>query len=258
MIDWRLVLGALAGGLALTCWLESRYRLGRSTERLVRLLQGTAVFLAVAAASLFTYAYANPLWPQPVPPRTVVAAAVPLSPRFTPSPLVPPSVFVMATATPQTGALPALQDNMPPETAFLHIPDLGVSQPIVDLPLANGRWDVSALGERVGRLDSTGAYPGDTLAPVFAGHMTFPASATLATGAFANLQYATYGTELIYEVDGQKIVYSVTEISRVAPEEVERLYLADGDSILLVTCTDWDADGRIYASRLLVRAVRTN
>lgn len=258
MIDWRLVLGALAGGLALTCWLESRYWLGRSTDRLVRLLQGTAVFLAVAAASLYAFAYANPLWPQPAPPRTVVAAAVPLSPHLTPSPLAPPSVFVMATATPQTGLLPAPDKNLPPETAYLHIPALGVSQPIVDLPLKNGRWDVSTLGDQVGRLDSTGAFPGDTLAPVLAGHMTFPTSATLITGAFANLQYATYGTEMIYELDGQQTVYVVTEISRVAPEEVERLYLADGDSILLVTCTDWDANGRIYASRLLVRAVRTN
>jgi LPXTG-site transpeptidase (sortase) family protein len=139
----------------------------------------------------------------------------------------------------------------------LHIPALNVSQPIVELPLENGRWDVSSLGGKVGRLGSTGAYPGDTLAPVFAGHMTFPTSATLETGAFANLQYATYGTELIYELNGEETVYTVTEISRVAPEEVERLYLADGDSILLVTCTDWDGDGRVYTNRLLVRAVRS-
>ena len=102
------------------------------------------------------------------------------------------------------------------------------------------------------------AFPGDQLAPVFAGHMTFPTSATLETGAFANLQYATYGTEIIYEVNGSATAYTVTEISRVEPSEVERLFLEDGDSILLVTCTDWDKNGRVYANRLLVRAVRSN
>jgi len=164
----------------------------------------------------------------------------------------------MATPATQPNNTPVSSENVAAASAYLHIPTLGVSQPINDLPLENGRWDVSALGEQVGRLGGTGTYPGDTLAPVFAGHMTFPASATLETGAFANLQYATYGTEVIYERNGEETVYTVAEISRVAPSDVERLFLEDGNSILLVTCTDWDGDGRVYTNRLLVRAIRAN
>jgi len=258
MIDWRIVLGAFGSGLALTCWLESRYRLKQSQSSIARWLQGTAVLLIVLAASLFTYAYLTPQWQQTASQRLQAQTAVLPTPSLTASSLAPPSVFIMATSTPQTGSTPAPPASAPAEDAYLRIPALGVSQPIIDLPLENGRWDVTSLGEQVGRLSSTGAYPGDTLAPVFAGHMTFPTSATLETGAFANLQYATYGTEVIYAVNGAETVYTVTEISRVAPSDVERLFLEDGNSILLTTCTDWDANGRIYANRLLVRAVRTN
>ncbi len=256
MIDWRIVLGALGGGLALTCWLESRRRFIQSQRVIVRWLQGTAVLLIFIATSLFTYVYFNPLWQQPAPQSVQAQTAVlPTATLATPS-LVPPSVFIMATRAPQISTAATPHEEASTKGAFLHIPALDILQPIVDLPLENGRWDVSSLGEKVGRLDSTGAFPGDTLAPVLAGHMTFPTSATLETGAFANLQYATYGTELIYEVNGAEYVYTVVEISRVAPEEVERLYLEDSNSILLVTCTDWDGNGRLYTNRLLVRASR--
>lgn len=255
MIDWRIVLGAFGSGLAFTCWLESRRRLRQFQSGLAQWLQGTAVLLIVIAASLFTLAHLNPLWLQTTPARTADQTAVAPSSR-TQSILPPPSVFIMATPASQTSNTPVPPENASVEEAYLHIPALDVLQPIIDLPLENGRWDVSTLGEKVGRLGSTGAFPGDTLAPVLAGHMTFPTSATLETGAFANLQYATYGTELIYELNGQKTTYTISEISRVAPEEVERLYLEDGNSILLVTCTDWDGNGRVYTNRLLVRAVR--
>ena len=255
MIDWRIVLGAFSGGLAVTCWLESRHRWQQLQANLARGLQGTAVLLILAAVGMFLYAAANPLWQRAVAPPIVQETAVSpaLAPPTTAS-LAPPSVFIMATPVPQ--AAPA--STKVAEASYLRIPALNVSQVVVDLPLDNGRWDVSSLGNNVGRLDGTGAFPGDQLAPVLAGHMTFPTSATLETGAFANLQNATYGTEIIYEVNGRTTTYTVTEISRVEPSEVERLFLEDGDSILLVTCTDWDENGRVYANRLLVRAVRTN
>ena len=255
MIDWRIVLGALSGGLALACWLESRHQRQQLHTGKMRWLQGTAVFLTATAVGLFLYADSHPLWQQVVAaPFVGDETAVSSSSIRTPA-LAPPSVFIMATPPPQATLTPAAASPIANES-YLHIPALNVSQPVVELPLANGRWDVSTLGEKVGRLDGTGAQPGNTLAPVFAGHMTFPTSATLETGAFANLQYATYGTEIIYEVNGRATAYTVTEISRVEPSEVERLFLEDGDSILLVTCTDWDENGRVYANRLLVRAVR--
>ncbi len=260
MIDWRIVFGALAGGLALTCWLESRHRLMHAQTAAARLLQGTAVFATLLSVGLFVAANWLPVWQQIAPSSAEIKAAVFTSPTSIPSTLAPPSVFILATPTNQpTNKQTKKQTTInTTEHAYLHIPALDISQPIVDLPLQNGRWDVSQLGEQVGHLSGTGSYPGDTLAPVFAGHMTFPTSATLETGAFANLQFATYDTKVIYEANGAEFVYTVTEISRVGPSEVDHLFLEDSNSILLVTCTDWDANGRVYTNRLLIRAVRTN
>jgi hypothetical protein len=49
-------------------------------------------------------------------------------------------------------------------------------------------------------------------------------------------------------------VYAVREKGRLPPYDVTQLYFPDGQSLLLVTCTDWDFDTRTYANRLLVRA----
>ncbi|KAA3657093.1 MAG: sortase, partial [Chloroflexi bacterium] len=222
MIEWRIVLSALAGGLALTCWLESRHRLMQSQVFTARLLQGTAVFTSLLSVGLFLVANRHPVWQQSTPLNIDVETAVVTSPTSIPPTLAPPSVFILATPAQPPANKPT---NTTTQHAFLHIPELDISQPIVNLPLENGRWDVSQLGERIGHLTSTGNHPGGTLAPVFAGHMTFPTSTTLETGAFANLQYATYETEVHYETNGNLFVYKVTEISRVAPSEVEKLYL---------------------------------
>ena len=144
--------------------------------------------------------------------------------------------------------------NASQDAAYLRIPALSVARSIVEVPLENGRWDVSQLGGRVGWLSGTGTHPGDDQAMVFVGHMTFPASDTLEQGAFANLQSVTYGTEVIYHQGGHDLIYEVTEISRIDPSDIEQIHLADGNSILLLTCTDWDGNGRVYANRLLVRA----
>ena len=183
----------------------------------------------------------------------VETAVLTLTPTHPPT-LAPPSVFVLATPAQLVTNQPA---TMTPATSssYLRIPDLNISQQIVNLPLQNGLWDVSQLGGKIGQLASTGAHPGDTLAPVFAGHMTFPNANRLENGAFASLQYATYDTEIHYETNGNLLIYKITEINRVAPSEVEKLYLEDGDSILLTTCTDWDENGRFYTNRLLIRAV---
>ncbi len=143
-----------------------------------------------------------------------------------------------------------------PTPTRLHIPAFKINRPVVAVPLVDGAWDVAHLGGDVGLLASAGQYPGDGLAMVFAGHMTFADGRLLYTGAFAELPYATYGTEIVVEMGGETAVYQVTETRRITPQDVDALYLADGNSILLITCTDWDDNTGLYASRLLIRATR--
>jgi len=86
---------------------------------------------------------------------------------------------------------------------------------------------------------------------VFIGHITVSAKEH---GAFAYLQKIQKDAEVIYAAAGIRYVYQVENISRAGANEVNRLYLADGKSLLLITCTDWDETQRVYANRLVVQA----
>lgn len=249
MIDWRVILGTLGSGLVVTFWLESR--LGKSRERWLVLMGVTAVF----NFSLFVWVAVEPWWnlaARLAPPAITLEMSDEPALSAEPPALPPPHTFLMASASDEPAPpLPATA-NASHDTAYLRIPALAIAQAIVEIPLRNGRWDVSQLGSQVGWLAGTGTHPGANQAMVFAGHMTFPTATALEEGAFANLQYVTYGTEVIYHQGGHDLVYEVTEINRVDPSDIEQVHLADGNSILLLTCTDWDGNG--YINRLLVRA----
>jgi LPXTG-site transpeptidase (sortase) family protein len=169
---------------------------------------------------------------------------------------IPPAIAITRNALPVAEVVEEETAGLP--TGYLTIPKLKINAEIITVPIHEQSWDVTQLGHNVGWLAQTGTHPGDDLAMVFAAHMTFPTDATLEQGAFAELQYATYGTEIIYQSEESDYVYTVSQISRVPPEAIEALFLADGNSILLVTCTDWHPASRTYENRLIVRATRVD
>lgn len=137
----------------------------------------------------------------------------------------------------------------------LEIRSLGIDQGIVAVPIEDGRWNVSLLGGEVGWLEGTGIRPlvGET--PVLVGHTTFADDQLLAQGAFANLEGIRLGAEVVYWAEGERYVYEVVGVGRVAPDDVARLFAADGKTLLLLTCTDWSEESWSYENRLLVEAV---
>jgi LPXTG-site transpeptidase (sortase) family protein len=128
---------------------------------------------------------------------------------------------------------------------------LNIDEPVQTIPIHDGEWDLTTLGTGVGWLTTTGARPGDAWAMAFIGHITVSAKEH---GAFAYLQKIQKDAEVIYQLAGNNYIYYVESISRAGPNDVNRLYLADGKSLLLITCTDWDETQRVYASRLVVQA----
>lgn len=260
MTLWLSILAAFCLGLAAACLLEADWlrharpsRSGSKRPWLYGSLAALCLCLAVV------------LWAHSRTPAPALFAAISRLPAPLPPPLVSkqqvpvPPVDEEATSDNewQTGYQLPLPDALKPDAPTrLRIPALKVNRPIVPVMVRDGAWDVAALGGNVGLLATTGQHPGDHLAMVFAGHMTFPDGRLLEQGAFATLQYAIYGTEIWVETEGETAVYRVSEIGRIPPDAVERLYLADGDSILLITCTDWADHEQIYASRFLVRATR--
>jgi len=150
----------------------------------------------------------------------------------------------IATATPSVAV-----DNDP---ARLIIPALGVDEKIVVVPIVEGAWDISRLGVNIGRLESTGQGPDDSVAMALIGHVTV---STIENGPFADLWTLQPLTELIYRSNGTDYVYSIQSADEIKPEDVSRLYVNRADHLLLVTCTDWNYITETYDGRLLVDAV---
>lgn len=201
------------------------------------------------------------------PPHLVNASRAENPPPFIPvtggEPPLPVDVAADAALTPTpTPTRDAFSTPAPVEEPLapqgrLEIPSLGVSQTLQTVPVTNGDWDVSALTDKIGWLETTGAKPHDRYAMAFVGHVTMPRPA--GPGPFYRLRELEPGDEIIFRLGDQEFVYQVDERKVVPPEKVELLYIEDGDSIVLVTCSGWNYLAQQYDYRLVVRAglVRT-
>lgn len=223
---------------------------------LLTLLVGVAAYFFVASVAVSRQSPPAPaavmtvetaVAPTTAAPRDVTGLPAPDTPVPTVDATAPPPTAAVALSTPPTEATP------PPDApGVLIIPSLAVTQTVTLVPVVDGRWDISQLGSQIGRLQTTGAHPGDAYAMTFTGHVTRPWPEI--AGPFADLVFLERGEEVIYRWQGIDYVYQVSRIFRADPRAVDLLYVPDGDSIVLVTCSGWDFVGREYAERLVTRA----
>jgi LPXTG-site transpeptidase (sortase) family protein len=150
-------------------------------------------------------------------------------------------------------AAPAAPDTPVIPTGELVIPALQLDQALVPVRVESGTWNLDALGDQVGWLETTGTHPQDDLAMVIAGHVTLPAPG--GPGPFLNLRELAPGDEVFYRTSEELFVYQVEDIQQVQPDEVQALYVRGGDHLVLVTCTRWNYVKKAYERRLLVNAV---
>lgn len=135
----------------------------------------------------------------------------------------------------------------------LIIPALEIDAKAAQVDVREGLWDLEPLGDQIGWLHTTGARPGGELAMVFIGHVTLPPPG--GPGPFLELHTLKPADEIFYRAGGKTYTYLVQGQRAVRPEAVENLYVKDGQKLLLVTCTGWNAASRRYDLRLLVEAV---
>jgi LPXTG-site transpeptidase (sortase) family protein len=135
---------------------------------------------------------------------------------------------------------------------LLEIPRLDANMDIVGVPLVDGEWDVSWLGEDAGWLEGS-AYPTWAGNSVITGHAW---DAFDRPGPFAELSQLQYGDEIRVSSRGLQYVYAVRTISSVRARETRRIFRHEELSWLtLLTCQDYDPATGEYARRLVVRAV---
>jgi len=169
-------------------------------------------------------------------------------------------VVVDLSSLPETGFAPNVITDLsqkPPviyaETGELmvEIPALGINIPIVGVPLQNGEWDVSWLGNQAGWLEGS-AFPSWTGNSVLTGHVY---GANGLPGPFIDVHELSYGDNVIIHVDGQMYTYKVQMNKVVDPDDLSIFEHETLDWLTLVTCKDYDEETNSYEKRVVVRAV---
>jgi LPXTG-site transpeptidase (sortase) family protein len=254
-IQWQWVIAAFLAGITLTLCLElrRRWQLGQVSSRLyilpvaTLLLTGGFWFIKPPTAAPSLKTAVTPLVPQPTAIATLYSKSLP-----------PPQISQLDSTPLPTPILVQQEESGKTAVHQLHIPALKLSKPIKSIPLENGEWNISALGSDVGWLETTAPLPNGAQPMVFVGHMTFANQNLLEEGAFADIPTLSYGSAIVLETETELLTYRVDSVRRVLPDQVEALYEDTGDTILLLTCADWDPWQGIYKNRLLVRASRTS
>jgi len=170
-------------------------------------------------------------------------------------------ITVPANNLPGTGFAPGQPSvsPIPPEAKeyqildnlVLDIPKLGISVPIVGVPLTESGWDLTWLTNRAGYLDGT-AYP------TWLGNTVLTAHAYLSNGEpgpFAYLEQLGWGDFFTLTHANLTYVYEVRERSYVEPDDLAPLRSELQDWVTLITCSHYDDDIGDYRWRVIVRAV---
>jgi LPXTG-site transpeptidase (sortase) family protein len=167
---------------------------------------------------------------------------------YTPS-AIPATGFAPGVLT----ALPAQQVDYTQQGGLtIEIPELGINESIVGVPLESDTWDVTWLGDQIGWLEGT-AYPTWNGNSALTGHVY---DANGQPGPFASLGSLTYGDTIIIHYAGQQYVYSVRASLSVSPSSTYWLLKHEDYSWLtLVTCQHYNQTSNSYDLRRVIRAV---
>jgi LPXTG-site transpeptidase (sortase) family protein len=169
-----------------------------------------------------------------------------------------------SSSLPESGFAPGRTTNLPPQPAGLYqssarisveIPALQLDTDLVNVPVMDGKWQVSWLGNRLGYLEGT-AFPTHEGNSGITGHV-YDANGN--PGIFHDLKTLKWGDEIRVHAYGQIYVYEVRSVDKyVEPEDTSAVYQhEDYPWLTLITCRDYDEQTNSYAWRVVVRAVQT-
>ena len=161
---------------------------------------------------------------------------------------------------PDTGFAPFVKtdmSNVAPEQytqtdgLIVEIPSLGIKMPIVGVPLKDGEWNVSWLGNQAGWLEGS-AFPSWNGNSVLTGHVY---GYNGAPGPFFNLSKLNYGDQIIIHAYGAKYIYEIRASEVVKPNDASVMKHEEKAWLTLLTCKEYDAKTNTYKKRLMIRAV---
>jgi LPXTG-site transpeptidase (sortase) family protein len=137
---------------------------------------------------------------------------------------------------------------------WIEIPKLGISLPIVGVPLVDGDWNVSWLSNQAGWLEGT-AFPSWKGNSVLTSHVTL---ANGIFGPFENIGNLSWGDKIIIHVNEEAYIFQVRENKIVNPNDVSALKHEEEAWLTLITCKNYNEITGAYTNRIAVRAVLVN
>jgi LPXTG-site transpeptidase (sortase) family protein len=172
------------------------------------------------------------------------------------------SVSITVPSLPATGFAPGRLTALPAQPAdkaytallggaWLEIPDLGLSLPILSVPVSSTGWDLTWLSNQAGYLAGT-TLPGNVGTTGLTAHVTL---ADGTPGPFRNLSRLYWGNKVILHADGYRYLYEVRESRTVLPRDLSVLKQDGYTWLTLLTCEGYVPWLDTYNYRLAVRAV---
>jgi LPXTG-site transpeptidase (sortase) family protein len=136
----------------------------------------------------------------------------------------------------------------------VEIPSLGINIPIVGVPLRNGEWNVSWLGNQAGWLEGS-AFPSWNGNSVLTSHVYM---ANGKPGPFVSLSKLKYGDLVIVHAYGEKYTFVVQTNAVVSPNDKSIMKHEEKPWLTLITCKNYDEKTNSYLNRTVVRAILVN
>lgn len=136
---------------------------------------------------------------------------------------------------------------------WLDIPNLDILVPILQIPLIDGKWDVSSLSNQVGYLSGTAW-------PTFTGNTAVAGRTRLSDGApgpFCRLNELGLDEEINLLSPHLHYTYQVRLIRYVLPSHLFALRLRRQDWVTLVASNAHDGRVDAFARRFSLQAIRT-
>jgi len=172
------------------------------------------------------------------------------------------ATFEVPAALPDTGFAPwkmTMLEEQPVELAYIdlaedliiEIPDFKVKTTIVGVPLVEGEWDLTWLGNKAGWLDGS-AYPTWNGNSAITAHVY---DANGKPGPFVSLENLKWGDDVLIHAYGKVYRYEVRSVKTVLPEDLSVLEHEDLPWLTLITCEGYDEASDEYARRIVVKAV---
>jgi LPXTG-site transpeptidase (sortase) family protein len=134
---------------------------------------------------------------------------------------------------------------------MLEIPVLGIKIPVVGVPLKDGAWNVSWLGNQAGWLQGT-AFPSWNGNSVLTGHVYLSNGLP---GPFASLGKLKFGDKIIVVAYSEKYAFEVQTNAVLEPNDTTALKHEEKPWLTLLTCKEYDEKNNTYRKRVVVRAI---